>query len=162
MSKHDYGQPIYEPIYESVTPNATTVAITGATITGASFSSASTWVAATCVLCDAESHVEDVSRWGTVVFCDLCKRALLQARKNYVAESVEILLYGERKDEKVKFHQGFTQSGKLTHAVRLIKKGEYQPRAICGVRIMEAKARKFDSAERGTACSRCLGSLGTA
>lgn len=103
-----------------------------------------------CLVCEAatDSH-----------FCSLCRSALLQLRKEYVAETVEVLL---EEEGTVRLHQAFTATGNLTHAVRLIRRGKYQERAICGVRIVEAKARKFESGEKGALCSRCMSGLGAA
>jgi hypothetical protein len=65
------------------------------------------------------------------------------------------LMEMEGKDD-MKLHQGFTNTGSLTHAVVLIKRGEYEKRALCGVRVMETTARYFSGAEQQ--CNRCKNS----
>lgn len=114
----------------------------------------------TCYLCEVEISRDALS--VPIRFCSLCRAALMEARKKYLAQSIKELWPEYEREEAVYLHQGLTESGKLVHAVRLIKKGEYRPRAVCGVRIAVAKPRKFESVERGVACSRCLGNLDVA
>ena len=112
-----------------------------------------------CYLCEVEISRDALSI--PMRFCSFCRAALMEVRKKYLAQSIKELWPEYEREEEVKLHQGFTESGKLVHAVRFVKRGEYQPRAICGVRIAMAKSRMFESVERGMACSRCLGSLDT-
>ena len=136
-----------DPSYTVTTTDVSNVGIFSGT------SSNLSWFAKTqCLVCESETDG---------YLCALCRAALLQVRKQYVAETVQDLL-DTGSEEYVRLHQGLTRSGGLTHAVRLIRRGEYQPRSICGVRIVEAKARKFEAADEGTKCSRCVRGLGTA
>ncbi len=87
--------------------------------------------------------------------CDLCQSAVLDARKNMLQGMMYDLMEMEGKDD-MKLHQGFTNTGGLTHAVVLIKRGEYMKRALCGVRVIETTARYFAKAD--SQCARCKNS----
>ena len=89
------------------------------------------------------------------VLCGTCQSAVLEARKNMLQGMMYDLMEMEGKDD-MKLHQGFTNTGGLTHAVVLIKRGEYMKRALCGVRVIETTARYFAKAD--SQCARCKNS----